>query len=193
VSRVHIIDTLDALRAFSDPLKLQVIEALRPEPLTASQIARKLGDKANKIYYHVTELERVGLIIPVETRQKGNLIEKYYRPAGDFFHVDTRLFEKGPEALAAFYEHVRGTLDRTAIDLRTAIDAGRVTEAEATASKRVLLRSRLNRTDAEEFTRRLDDLLKEFGRRSSPEAELPIALTILFYTERPGGEAAQGG
>jgi DNA-binding transcriptional ArsR family regulator len=186
---VHVIDTLDALRAFSDPLKLQVIEALRPAPLTASQVARKLGEKANKVYYHVTELERVGLIVAVETRQKGNLLEKYYRPAGDFFRVDTRLFEKGPEALSAFYEHVRGTLDRTAIDLRSAIEAGRVTEAEAAASKRVLLRSRLNRADAEEFTRRLDDLLKEFGRRSAPDAELPIALTILFYTERPDGDA----
>jgi DNA-binding transcriptional ArsR family regulator len=188
---VHVVDTLDALRALSDPLKLRIIESLRPEPLTASQVARQLGEKPNKLHYHVTELERAGLIRVAETRQKGNLLERYYRPAADFFRVDPALFGKGPEGLAAFYQSVAGLLDQTDADLRAAIDAGRVTEAEAAASRRMLVRSRLSEADAAEFGRRLDALLEEFGRRSLPEGGTRIALTLLFYAERPpaGGDA----
>lgn len=191
MSDVYVVDTLDALRALSDPLKLKIIESLRPEPLTASQVARQLGEKANKLHYHVTELERTGLIKVVETRQKGNLLERYYRPVADFFRVDPALFEKGPEALAAFYQNVTGILDQTGLDLRGAIDAGRVTESEAAASRRVLIRSRLSLADAAEFGQRLDDLLAEFGKRSLREGGSRIALTLLFYTEKPeeGGDS----
>jgi DNA-binding transcriptional ArsR family regulator len=179
------VDTLDALRALSDPLKLRILESLRPAPLTASQVARHLGEKANKLHYHVAELERTGLIRVVETRQKGNLLERYYRPAADFFRVDPALFGKGPEALGAFYQSVTGILDQTAADLRAAIDAGRVTEAQAAASRRVMIRSRLTEADAAEFGRRLDELLAEFGKRSLPAGGSRIALTLLFYPEGP--------
>lgn len=180
---VHVIDTLDALRAFSDPLRLQIIDILHTEAQTASQVARKLGEKPTKLYYHVLELERNRLIEVAETRQKGNLVEKYYRPAAPFFRVDNALFEKGPEALGAFYQNVTSLLEQSARHLRSHIDAGSLTEAEAAASQRMLIHSRLSRTDADEFQRRLNDLLAEFGKRSSPDAEVPINLTLLFYTQ----------
>lgn len=185
MSTVHLIDNLESLRALSDPLKVRIIDALRPDPLTASQVAKRLGEKPTKLYYHVSELEKTGLIRVVETRQKGNLLETYYAPVAHFFRVDPALFEKGPEALGAFYQFVSGLLNQSAMDLRTAIDAGRVTEAEAAAARRHLIHSRLSREDAEEFGRRFDALLAEFGPRTSPDAEVPINLTLLFYTEKP--------
>lgn len=182
---IHVIDSLEALRAFSDPMKLQIIDGLRGEPRTASQIAKNLGEKPTKLYYHVTELERCGLITVAETRQKGNLVEKYYKPAANFYRVDTALFEKGPEALGAFYQNVSGMLEQSAVMLRSSIEAGTFTEKEAASSKRLLIRSRLSPADAEEFSQRLDALLQEFGQRASPDAEQPVSLTLLFYTEQP--------
>ena len=189
VPAIHIVDTLEALRVLSDPRKLQIIEAVRHDALTASQIAKRLGEKPTKLYYHVAELERHQLIRVAETRQKGNLVEKYYRPAADVYKVDKALFEKGPEALGAFYTTVTGMLDGTTAHLKRAIDSGRVTEKEAAAATRVIVRSRLSASDAAEFQLRLREVIHEFiGKRSTDDAQVPIALSLLVYTERPEDE-----
>lgn len=182
---IHVIDTLEALRALSDPLRLRIIEALETEALTATQIARRLEQKPNKLHYHLMELEKNGLIGMVDARRKGNLIEKYYRPVAKMFRVSGSLFESGngPEALAALYQQVVTSLDITAADLKAAIQAGTFTEKEAAASMRVLVRWRLSAQKAEEFQQRLKALLEEFGQQSEPEADSRhAALTILFYT-----------
>ena len=191
---IFLIDNLEALRAMSDPLRLRILECLHPEPLTASQVARKLGQRANKLHYHVTELERNGLIEAVETRQKGNLLETYYRPVARVFRVDSTLFERssGPEALAVFYQNVATTLDITAADLKADIEAGKVTEKEAAASLRMLLRGRLSPEDVTEFKQRLSALITEFRQRSREDAPLPIALTLLFYALAPQTADAEG-
>ena len=173
------------MRAFSDPLRLQIIESLRAEPLSAAQVAKRSGEKTTKLYYHFLELERNHLIEVARTQQRGNLVEKFYQPTAKFYRVDTGLFEKGPEALGAFYQNVSALLDQSAMLLRSAIDAGRVTEAEATASRRLLVGSRLSQADAESFDRDLSELLEKYGKRSSPDEEVGISLTLVFYTEKP--------
>jgi DNA-binding transcriptional ArsR family regulator len=192
---LYVIDTIDALRALSDPLRLRVLEALHAEPLTASQIARRLEEKPNKLHYHLTELERNGLVEVVETRQKGNLLEKYYRPVARIFRVDNSLFERasGADALSVLYQNVVTTLDMTAADLKTALQAGTFGENEAAGSLRTLLRWRFSAEDAAEFRRRLNELIQEFSARSRQDAPLRAALTLIFYTLAPesGAEAIE--
>jgi DNA-binding transcriptional ArsR family regulator len=190
---IHVIDTIEALRALSDPLRLRILECLRAEPLTASQIARQLAEKPNKLHYHLTELERNGLVELVETRQKGNLLEKYYRPVAPIFRVDNSLFERasGEDALSVLYQNVATTLDLTAADLQAAIQSRAITESEAARSLRTLLRWRLSAEDTDEFRRRLNELILEFSARSRPDgapaggSPSRVALTIIFYALAP--------
>src|SRR4051794_8691867 len=109
--RVHTIADLAALRAISDPLRTRILRELREVSRTTAQVAGILGEGTTKLHYHMNELERNGLIEVVETRQKGNLIEKYYRSVADFFRVDPALFQAGPEALEAFYTSAAGMLE----------------------------------------------------------------------------------
>ena len=186
---VHVIESLQALRALSDPLRLRIIEALESEPLTSTQIARRLDQKPNKLHYHMMELEKNGLIEAVETRQKGNLIERYYRPVATMFRVSSSLFESGsgPEALAALYQQVVTAFDVTASDLKAAIQNGSFTEKEAAESLRVLVRWRLSPQDARAFRQRLKDLLAEFSQKSSHGGNaIPGALSLLFYSHGSG-------
>jgi DNA-binding transcriptional ArsR family regulator len=52
-------------------------------PMTVSQMAEELNEKQSRLYYHVKKLEEAGLLELVETRQHGNLIEKYYKRANN--------------------------------------------------------------------------------------------------------------
>jgi DNA-binding transcriptional ArsR family regulator len=79
VEGVYVIENLEQLRAIADPLRTRILEALVREPKTTSQLAELLGETNNKLHYHVHELERFGLIKLVEKRERGGVLEKYYR------------------------------------------------------------------------------------------------------------------
>ena len=177
---VYTINTLATLRAISDPLRTAIIGELREAPRTTAQVAAALGESATKLHYHIGELERNGLIEVVETRQKGNLLERYYRSVAPFFRVDPSLFHGGPEALEAFVTNMVSTLDTTAFNLHRWARAGQLTEQEVSQSLRTLLRLRMTPELRDEFRARLEALVAEFREKSSPEGHASLSLTLLF-------------
>ncbi|HET7377282.1 MAG TPA: winged helix-turn-helix domain-containing protein, partial [Anaerolineae bacterium] len=56
------ITELEHLRVLSDPLRMRLIAALYERPLTVKQVADELEMMPTKLYYHVSELERIGLV-----------------------------------------------------------------------------------------------------------------------------------
>ena len=185
MNRVHVIETLEALRALADPLRHRIMEAIHKEPLTVAQVASLLDEKPNKLHYHMAELEKNGLVEVAETRQKGNLLEKTYRPVATVFRVAPDLFERssGPEALQALYQQVISAQDITAVNLKTAIQAGEFTAKEAGTSLRILLRWHLAPEQASLFVERLKALVKEFGPSAEPQGQTQAcALNLFFYT-----------
>lgn len=186
VKETHLLRTLDEVRALSDPLRLRIIECLRDGPLTVSQVAQRLGEKPTKFYYHFAELEKHGLICAVETRQRGNLLEKYFLPVAKYFQVDSAIYQAGPEALGEFFKGVRQMLDRTADNLKQAIDAQRFTESETADAILTFRKGRMAPAEVTEFRERLGALIREFSERErGPEATVPIALAVVFHTTTP--------
>ena len=74
-----------------DPLRLQMLQRLR-EPESASGLARQLKLPRQKVNYHLRELEKHGLVIPVEERRKGNCVERFMRATAASYLIS-------PEAL----------------------------------------------------------------------------------------------
>lgn len=67
-----------AAAALLNPLRLQILERLR-EPDSASGLSRQMNLPRQKLNYHLRELEKHGLIEPVEERRKGNCVERIMR------------------------------------------------------------------------------------------------------------------
>jgi DNA-binding transcriptional ArsR family regulator len=80
----------------ADPLRIRILELLCDEELTTKQVARKLDEKATRLYHHVEALERVGLIRLVRTRQNRGTIEKYYLGVAKAFRADWQAFQEQP-------------------------------------------------------------------------------------------------
>lgn len=68
----------ELMKILIDPKKIKILDILKEENLTVVQIAERLGQKPSRLYYHVNKLEEAGLIQLTDTKQQGNLIEKYY-------------------------------------------------------------------------------------------------------------------
>jgi len=73
------LQSIEQLRAIADSLRLRIFEALAQRAMTATQVGEELQIAAPKAHYHIRELERLGLVQLVETRERGGILEKYYR------------------------------------------------------------------------------------------------------------------
>lgn len=188
-SQSFVIGDLETLKVIADPLRSQILEAFILQPLTVKQVAERLGLAASKLYYHVNLLEKHGLIKVVDTRIVSGIIEKQYRATASRLEVDHSLLafttDAGKENINTV---LLSTLDTTRDDILRSLQA-RYFELETgnveKRPRRVVVARQLSRIPderAEEFGRRLDDLLKEFDTADTDAPDLQTyALTIAFY------------
>jgi DNA-binding transcriptional ArsR family regulator len=90
------LETLEQLRAIADELRSRIVEALTHRAMTVTQLGELLGQAPAKIHYHVRELERVGLVRLVATREKSGILEKYYRAIARSFNASKTLLLNAP-------------------------------------------------------------------------------------------------
>lgn len=90
------LETLEQLRAVADALRLRIMAQLSHQPMTVTQLAAVLGEVPAKLHYHVHELEKVGLLKLVETREKGGILEKYYQAVAKNINAPAGLFQGIP-------------------------------------------------------------------------------------------------
>jgi AcrR family transcriptional regulator len=200
---LHVIRDLEAAKAITDPLRLQIIEVLLTRSLTVNQIAKKLGLAASRLYYHVNTLEKHDLIRVVETTIHGNLIEKHYRVTAYNYSVDPEIYNfnvlksGGVENLIAM---ALNHLDIVREDFARSIEArafnlkhGAEPHLRRVIQSRAVLR--ISDEQIDDFQSRLQDLLKEFEALDEPENPnyQPWAFTVFlyptFYYDQPDSEA----
>lgn len=85
-----ILKSLEEIKVISDPFRTKILflfdDAM--EPLTVKQMAVKLEEVPSKVHYHVKELERIGVLEIVETKEKAGILEKYYLPTAETFKIE---------------------------------------------------------------------------------------------------------
>ena len=97
--------TLDQVHTLADPLRVRILDRLRHEPMTVKMLGTELGEAPAKVHYHVRELERIGVIRLVETREKGGVLEKYYRAiAHNYSILKDLLYNSQPNELNAIVQ-----------------------------------------------------------------------------------------
>jgi DNA-binding transcriptional ArsR family regulator len=82
-----------AVAAMLDPVRRRLLLSLQ-EPDSASGVARRIGLPRQKVNYHLRELEKAGLVTPVEERRKGNCVERLVVASATHYLVS-------PEALGS--------------------------------------------------------------------------------------------
>ncbi len=113
---IQVLTDLEQIRVLADPLRIRILELLCDEELTTKQVAKKLDEKATRLYHHVEALERVGLIRLARTRQNRGTIEKYYIGVAKAFRADSRAFtgqagsEETGEAMGAMVSTITDTV-----------------------------------------------------------------------------------
>lgn len=202
---VHELATLEQLRAVSDPLRVAIFRLLREREQTVKELCDILGESSTRLYYHVGELERVGLVRLVRTETKSGIVHKYYRSVSRFLNVPTSLLHEesgSPEAEAAV-DWFCSMLENGAMDVRQALGAaGPDFDRGLMFMTRNFIRTTPER--AREFVRKLDELQQELLDEDDESATFRITFTASLVPtprflasprRRPprGGQAARRG
>lgn len=146
------------LKAFADPLRVRVIHLLAAEPMTNQQLADRLGEPQAKVLYHLRFLLDAGLIKRVEERVRGGNVEKYYRATARLYGL-----RPGPDEYSTF----AASMLESVLQEVAASEAAWPDQPIEWENRRL----RLSPARAEEFNRRLLDLLAEYW--GGPDSDDP--------------------
>lgn len=185
IPETYDLQTIEQLRSVADPLRIRIFEALALKPMTATQVGEELDEPAPKTHYHVRELERVGLVRLVETRERGGILEKYYRAVARGLRVPQSILQQAPPDEVA--KTMSGIIDSVVSSFKTTMShliASKVTDWNA--SMLTLSGDSLWMTP-DEFQRTLKAALEQFKpykERRGIEDEHEITLNVISYDAR---------
>ena len=182
---VFVIRDPATLKVLSDPLRIEIMRAFR-EPTTVKQVSAEVDMPSTKLYYHVNQLEKHGLIRVVATNVVSGIIEKTYQVAAYSIQVDETLFTGDAEVDSEQVESLLSIVfDSSKREALRSLQAGLLTPDEQD-SIGILSRGLLALTKAQalDLQTRLTELVKEFEQHSlsndENEAET-YNLTMAFY------------
>jgi DNA-binding transcriptional ArsR family regulator len=80
-SRVNrVISNAAQLKALASPVRQELIDLLaRTGPASAAELGRLVQRPADGLYYHLRELQRVGLVLSAGTRERAGRREEFFR------------------------------------------------------------------------------------------------------------------
>lgn len=194
-----VVDNLETLKVLSDPLRIRMLDLMR-DPCTVKQVANELDIPPTKLYYHITQLEKHGLIVLVDTQIVSGIIEKHYQAVAQTIRVKRQLLSPSPDnADANGLELTVMSLWQDAIaNLRESssqgvIDTSEDPEGQDTVNPSTLnLRSSnlvLRPEQAEDFLRRYNALFAEFRDLSESQfndgdTQLYKLFSVMFPSAR---------
>jgi DNA-binding transcriptional ArsR family regulator len=104
-------------KALADPLRIRLMQWLADAPRSARQLADCAGLPADRLYYHLGQLEQAGLIEIAEYRPLARgKVERVYAPA----QTEPPGDDADPEETVAF---LGSMLEATALDIAAAYQA----------------------------------------------------------------------
>ncbi len=183
----YVIQTLEELRIVSNPLRLQILDALIAAPLTVTQVGEQLGISSKKLYYHIGELERVGLVRLVQTEIQSGIQLKYYRAIAGYFYLTASMLhtDQGVKNADASEEFLGFLLESSSRVLRQSVNAGTIDRYPESfiVSRRML---KMSPEKATQLRDRLREVEAEILAADDPEAELTFSFVYALFPRSEG-------
>ncbi len=164
-------------KALADPLRVRLLEALWEAPRSARELADCTELAPDRLYYHLAQLERAGLIEIAEHRRLPHgKVERVYAPAV----VEPPGDAASPEEMAAF---LGSMLDATRADINAAYRAKQTGERREVELLRGALR--LNEEGLYELRSYIGQLASQFGNTGADGVWTRVVVAVVDLQDRP--------
>ncbi|MFL6117934.1 MAG: helix-turn-helix domain-containing protein [Catenulispora sp.] len=185
---VRTITDVDTIKALADPTRLAILRALSRDrvPKSAKELAEDLGEPQTKLYRHLKVLLEAGLTEAAETRVVSGIVETKYRAAQSSVTIDGS--EHPDETVEPLVRMIGGNMsdyrDRFlwhfehtdwSADPETMKKDGAVMNLSAVIPPEL----------ADEFQRRLEELVEEFDSFPRDPDGVRIEGLISWFRPKP--------
>jgi DNA-binding transcriptional ArsR family regulator len=171
-------------KALADPLRIRLLEWLAEAPRSARQLADCAGLPADRLYYHLGQLEQAGLIEIAEYRRLARgKAERVYAPA----ETEPPGDDADPEETAAF---LGSMLEATAMDITVAYQARRAGRRREVDLHRGALR--LTDKALAELRGHIEQLAARFTDPGADGTWTRVVMTLVDLQDRPDADTPPG-
>jgi DNA-binding transcriptional ArsR family regulator len=180
---VREIDSVEALRALADPIRLAILSALDTHVpggelpvMSVKELAQHLGEPQTKLYRHVKQLEAAGLIEVAATRMVSGILEQRYRARQRDLRLSAALFRQHADETEAA---VRSAFDAFLAGL---FDRARKEDWPSDSPDKpvmLVLDERVSLMAAERIRARLEEVTQEIAQAEA--GDTPVRVAIGFY------------
>jgi DNA-binding transcriptional ArsR family regulator len=171
-------------KALADPLRIRLVDWLMERPRSARELADCAGLPADRLYYHLGQLEQAGLIEVAEYRRLARgKAERVYAPA----QAEPPGDDASPQETAAF---LGSMLEATATDITAAFEAkqaGRRREVDLTRAA-----VRLTDQALAELRGHLTQIAAQFAESDAEGTWTRLVLVLADLQDRPGPATSPG-
>jgi DNA-binding transcriptional ArsR family regulator len=171
-------------KALADPLRIRLLGWLFEAPRSARQLADCAGLPADRLYYHLGQLEQAGMIEVAEYRPLARgKVERVYAPA----ETEPPGDDADPEETAAFLGSV---LQATAMDITAAYQAKRAGRRREVDLHRGALR--LTDQALAELRGHIEQLAARFADPGADGTLTGVVLAFVDLQDRPDADPPPG-
>lgn len=174
------------------PLRPHILAHAR-EPISASELARRLGQPRQRVNHHVRQLAREGLLRPTAQQQRRNMVEQQYVASARAYVISPEVLgaaAPGAEPDAASAEQLVRACARAQSEVADVIataDAAGLRLRTLTLDTAIRFESAAQRTSfANELTEAIEELIARHTS-SSGQAGRSFRLLVGCYPLRPEG------
>jgi DNA-binding transcriptional ArsR family regulator len=129
VRKKLVLTRLDQLRALAEPLRFRMVETLIAGEQSATGLARTLGVPTTRLYHHLEQLEKAGLIKVARQVRRRGVDERVYQATAHELTLAENLLAMNPDpsqSKESLLSIARSVLGAAFDELVDAINAGRV-------------------------------------------------------------------
>lgn len=178
---------LQAMRALAHPTRVRMMHLLRTEPLSASELARRLEIRFGSAQYHLRSLERAGIALKVGERRRRGGTEVLFEVPHDI-RVD-----EGPDTPLG----IRHAMDRAYVaEVVRRMDAASLERLDTDLDVRATREVELDPDGVEAATGALDTFLHRLDElaldRPTADSMTFTAATLFFRVPRFGPPELEG-
>jgi DNA-binding transcriptional ArsR family regulator len=168
---------LEAMRALAHPTRVRIMHLLRSEPLSASELARRLEIRFGSALYHLRSLERAGIARKIGERYKrGGTEELYEVPQSLWVDTDANAPAGMRQAMnRAYLAELARRLDAAAVEPEP-----QDTDRDIFSTHEIELRPSDVPAAAEAF-RTFHDRLQELALDAPSKTSLPFTVSVMLF------------
>ncbi|MFC4076853.1 helix-turn-helix domain-containing protein [Salinithrix halophila] len=188
------VESLEQAAALLHPLRGEILAHLT-EPVSAAEVARRIGEIPQRVNYHLKALEKVGLVKRVGSRRVKNLVEGLYLGvARSYLLADT--LGLSPTALSRLKDqqslsHLIQTSERIKTAALRLMDRSEEEEEVPSATLSTEIRLK-DETDRQAFLDEYVTQLEQLAAKYQSTDGSPYRMVMAVYPEAENGKEPDG-